>query len=87
MQGSHWFLVCYDVRDKKWHQLYIDNSGNAGAFPALTGALTNGRMVMLTADTNNTLSRWTWYVMEPGKVKVFELAEQDAATAWVATDD
>src|ERR1700722_20201366 len=25
----------YDVRDKKWHQLYLDNSGNAGAFPAM----------------------------------------------------
>jgi hypothetical protein len=25
--------------------------------------------------------------MEPGKVKVFELDEQDAATTWAAADD
>src|SRR5690349_25148162 len=27
----------YDTRDSKWHQLYIANNGNAGAFPAMAG--------------------------------------------------
>ncbi len=75
----------YDVRDKKWHQLYIDNSGNAGAFPALTGEFTNGRMVMLTADANNILSRWTWYVMEPGKVKQMAEVSRDHGATWQTT--
>lgn len=75
----------YDVRDKKWRQLYIDNSGNAGAFPALTGELTNGKMVMLTTDTNNTQSRWTWYVMEPGKVKQMAEVSRDHGATWQIT--
>src|SRR4051794_18182963 len=59
----------YDVRDKKWHQLYIDNSGNAGAFPALTGELQNSKMVLLTDENSSPFSRWTWYVLSPGKVR------------------
>jgi tetratricopeptide (TPR) repeat protein len=27
----------FDIRDKKWHQLYLDNSGNAGAYPPSAG--------------------------------------------------
>lgn len=72
----------YDVRDKKWHQLYLDNSGNAGAFPAMAGTLTDGRMVMLTDDVNNALSRWTWYVMEPGKVKQMQELSTDHGKTW-----
>src|SRR5262249_40251600 len=53
----------YDIRDKKWHQLYIDNSGNAGAFPAMAGNLQDGKMVLLTDNNNGTVSRWTWYVV------------------------
>jgi hypothetical protein len=33
----------YDVRDTKWHQLYLDNFGNARAFPAMAGNLVDGR--------------------------------------------
>lgn len=58
----------YDVRDKKWHQLYLDNSGNAGAFPAMAGNLVDGKMVLLTDERQTPVSRWTWYVLEPGKV-------------------
>jgi hypothetical protein len=75
----------YDVRDRKWHQLYIDNSGNAGAFPAMAGTLTDGKMVMLTDDVNNTLSRWTWYVMEPGKVKQMAETSSDHGKTWQVT--
>ena len=45
----------YDIRDQRWHQLYIDNSGDAGAFPAMAGSFTDGKMVLPTEDTNNTL--------------------------------
>ena len=77
----------YDIRDRKWHQLYIDNSGNAGAFPAMAGGLTDGRMVMLTEDTNNVQSRWTWYVMEPGKVRQMAERSTDHGKTWQTTWD
>ncbi len=72
----------YDIRDKKWHQLYIDNSGNAGSFPAMAGTLADGKIVMLTDDVNNTLTRWTWYLMEPGKVKQLEELSTDHGATW-----
>jgi len=77
----------YDIRDKKWHQLYIDNSGNAGAFPAMAGSLEDGKMVLLTNEKDGTLSRWTWYVIKPGTVR--QMAEQttDAGKHWHTTWD
>jgi tetratricopeptide (TPR) repeat protein len=72
----------YDIRDKKWHQLYLDNSGNAGAFPAMAGALVSNRMVLTTDPSGSTQSRWTWYVTGPGRVR--QMAEQstDAGKTW-----
>ncbi len=72
----------YDVRDKKWHQLYLDNSGNAGAFPAMAGDLSSGKMILMTDATQSPVSRWTWYVLEPGKVR--QMAEQstDGQKTW-----
>ena len=75
----------YDVRDRKWHQLYLDNSGNAGNYPAMGGALTDGKMVLLTEDSGNQLSRWTWYVMEPGKVKQMAELSTDHGQTWKTT--
>lgn len=77
----------YDVRDKNWHQLYIDNSGNAGAFPAMAGTLESGKMVLWTDARSKPLSRWTWYVLEPGKVR--QMAEQstDGGKTWAVTWD
>jgi tetratricopeptide (TPR) repeat protein len=72
----------YDVHDKKWHQLYLDNSGNAGAFPAMAGSLIGEKMVLLSDETQSPVSRWTWYVLEPGKVR--QMAEQstDGQKTW-----
>lgn len=75
----------YDVRDQRWHQLYIDNSGNAGAYPAMAGRLDNGRMVMLTPDTNDAFSRWTWFVVSPGKVRQMAERSQDHGGTWQTT--
>jgi tetratricopeptide (TPR) repeat protein len=77
----------YDVRDKLWHQLYLDNSGNAGAFPAMAGTLTNGKMVLLTDQALPSVSRWTWYTLAPGKVR--QMAEQstDGQKTWKVTWD
>ena len=77
----------YDVRDKKWHQLYLDNSGNAGAFPAMAGTLVEGQMVLISDESHSPVFRWTWYVLEPGKVR--QMAEQsaDGQKTWKITWD
>jgi len=77
----------YDTRDKKWHQLYIDNSGNAGAFPELSGGLVDGKMVMLTDPKQSPLNRWSWYTLPGGKVR--QMAEQstDDGKTWSITWD
>jgi hypothetical protein len=72
----------YDVRDKKWHQLYLDNSGNAGAFPAMAGDLVDGKMVLITDETKSPVSRWTWYVLEPGKVRQMAERSTDGEKTW-----
>ena len=77
----------YDIRDKKWHQLYLDNSGNAGAFPAMSGNLEDKKMVLVTNDPNLPPSRWTWYTVSPNKVR--QMAEQstDNQKTWQITWD
>ena len=77
----------YDVQDKLWHQLYIDNSGNAKAFPTMAGALTDARMVLLTDPSKPSISRWTWYLLAPKRVR--QMAEQstDNQKTWNITWD
>jgi Tetratricopeptide repeat len=77
----------YDVRDKKWHQLYLDNSGNAGAFPAMAGALVAGKMVLITDTAVSPVSRWTWYVVSPGKVRQMGEQSTDGQKTWNTTWD
>lgn len=72
----------YDVRDKKWHQLYLDNSGNAGAFPAMAGNLVEGKMVLISDESQSPVFRWTWYVLEPGKVRQMAEQSSDGEKAW-----
>jgi tetratricopeptide (TPR) repeat protein len=72
----------YDVRDSKWHQLYIDNSGNAGAFPAMAGSLVDSKMVLLSDATSVPLLRWTWYVVSPGRVRQMAERSEDAGKSW-----
>lgn len=72
----------YDIRDKKWHQLYLDNSGNAGAFPAMAGNLTDSKMVMISDETVSPVFRWTWYVISPGKVRQMAEQSNDGQKTW-----
>lgn len=77
----------YDIRDKKWHQLYINNSGNAGEFPAMAGELNDGRMVLLSEMNNGKQSRWTWYTLAPGKVRQMAEETNDGGKTWAVTWD
>jgi hypothetical protein len=72
----------YDVRDKKWHQLYLDNSGNAAAFPAMAGNLVEEKMVLLTDEKQIPVSRWTWYVLGPGRVRQMAEQSSDGQKTW-----
>jgi tetratricopeptide (TPR) repeat protein len=72
----------YDIRDKKWHQLYLDNSGNAGAFPAMAGNLTGGKMILLTNEKASPVFRWTWYTLAPDHVRQMAEQSSDAQKSW-----
>ncbi|HYX53573.1 MAG TPA: tetratricopeptide repeat protein [Candidatus Limnocylindrales bacterium] len=72
----------YDIRDKKWHQIYIANNGNAGAFPAMAGELTDNRMVLITDEKQSPVFRWTWYVLSPGKVRQMAEQSNDGQKTW-----
>lgn len=77
----------FDNRDHKWHQTYYDNSGNFGNYPPMAGDLQGGKMVLITALGEKPISRWTWYVLSPGKVR--QMAEQstDQGKTWTITWD
>ena len=72
----------YDVRDKKWHQLYLSNSGNAGAFPAMAGQLNDGKMVLISDESATPVFRWTWYVISPGHVRQMAERSSDGQKTW-----
>jgi hypothetical protein len=72
----------YDVRDKKWHQLYLDNSGNAGNFPAMSGDFIDGKMVLLSDEKKTPVFRWTWYVLGPGRVRQMAEKSDDGQGNW-----
>jgi hypothetical protein len=72
----------YDIRDKKWHQLYLSNSGNAGAFPAMAGQLKDGKMVLISDESATPVFRWTWYVISPGHVRQMAERSNDSQKSW-----
>jgi tetratricopeptide (TPR) repeat protein len=72
----------YDIRDKKWHQLYIANNGNAGAFPAMAGELKDSKMVLISDEKESPVFRWTWYVISPGKVRQMAEQSNDGQKTW-----
>jgi tetratricopeptide (TPR) repeat protein len=72
----------FDIRDKKWHQLYLDNSGNAGAFPPLAGDLIDNKMVLISDVKVSPVFRWTWYVLSPGKVRQMAEQSDDQQKTW-----
>jgi tetratricopeptide (TPR) repeat protein len=72
----------FDIRDKKWHQLYLDNSGNAGAYPPMAGNLVDNKMILVSDEKVSPLFRWTWYVLSPGKVRQMAEQSDDQQKTW-----
>jgi tetratricopeptide (TPR) repeat protein len=72
----------FDIRDKKWHQIYFDNSGNAGAYPPMSGNLVDNKMVLISDEKESPVFRWTWYVLSPGKVRQMAEQSDDQQKTW-----
>ncbi|MGZ4860896.1 MAG: tetratricopeptide repeat protein [Candidatus Angelobacter sp.] len=72
----------YDIRDKRFHQIYFDNSGNAGAYPPMAGGLVDNKMVMISDEKVSPVFRWTWYVLSPGKVRQMAEQSDDQQKTW-----
>jgi len=72
----------YDIRDKKFHQIYFDNSGNAGAYPPMAGGLVDNKMVMISDQKSSPIFRWTWYTVSPGKVRQMAEQSDDGEKTW-----
>jgi tetratricopeptide (TPR) repeat protein len=72
----------YDVRDKKFHQIYFDNSGNAGAYPPMAGGVVDNKMIMISDEKVSPVFRWTWYVISPGKVRQMAEQSDDQQKTW-----
>ena len=77
----------YDRRDKKWHQIYIDNSGNMGAFPPMAGEFRDGKMVLLSDPAATPLFRWTWASIAPDKVTQVAEQSSDGGKTWTVIWD
>ena len=72
----------YDIRDKSWHQVYLSNNGNAGAFPAMAGQLKDGKMVLISDEKVSPVFRWTWYVISHGHVRQMAERSSDNQKTW-----
>lgn len=72
----------FDVRDKKFHQIYFDNSGNAGAYPPMAGGVLNNKMVMISDEKASPVFRWTWYVISQNKVRQMAEQSDDQQKTW-----
>jgi hypothetical protein len=72
----------FDPGDKKWHQLYVDNTGKPGVFPGLSGDFKDDKMVLLSNEQANPVLRWTWYVISPGKVRQMAESSSDGQKTW-----
>lgn len=72
----------FDIRDKKWHQLYLDNSGNAGAYPSMSGNFADNKMILVSDEKVSPVFRWTWYVLSPGKVRQMAEQSDDQQKTW-----
>ena len=77
----------YDVADKKWHQLYIANNGNARSFPPIAGGVKNGAMVLINDEDPNEVSRWTWSPLPGGRVRQMAEQSKDGGKNWTTTWD
>lgn len=83
-------LNTWDVLDRRWHQTWIDSSGN---LLKLSGGLTDGKMVLSgeqpSTDKPGTTVRHriTWTPLEPDKVRQFWETSSDNGTTWEVAFD
>lgn len=73
----------WDPATETWNQHWVNSSG---VETFLVGTFANGKMVLETPDDVSPKQRWTWYEIEPGKVR--QMAEQTTdGETWSVTWD
>ena len=77
----------YNFHDGKWHQFYLANQGDPASFPPTSGKLRDGKMVLENLDDPKSYSRWTYYVVSPGKVRQMAEYSSDGGKTWVPAWD
>ena len=73
----------YDATDRKWHQIWVDNSGGR---LTLEGGLANGRMVLSGAGQASNgatvINRITWTPIDANRVEQHWEVSADNGTSW-----
>ena len=82
--------TCYDARDGRWHQTWVDSTGGR---LELSGTLGDGRMVLASAvgeigkPGDRSVQRITWTTNPDGSVRqLWESSDDGGATYRVAFD-
>ncbi len=76
----------YNGATKKWMQTWVDDKG--GVLEFIDGGYKDNKMVFVTRpDTQNQITRLTFYNMNPNLVRqLFEVTKDDGKT-WTTTTD
>lgn len=77
----------YDVKDKKWHQTWVDDRGR---FSHYIGGITDGKMVIVADSSVNgkpSLARMTYSKLANGDVRQFGENSIDNGRTWTTTFD
>ncbi|MEP7148562.1 MAG: hypothetical protein ABI857_06735 [Acidobacteriota bacterium] len=77
----------FDVRDGKWHQTWVDASGDMTHY---VGGLENGKMVLIADTMTNakkSLARMTFSKLPDGNVRQHGESSSDDGKTWTTTFD
>lgn len=82
--GTGTSLNFFDRADGKWHQVWIDASGNA---LFLAGGLVDGKMVLQSAESGGAIQRVTWTPLEGATVRQLWETSADKGKTWSVVFD
>jgi hypothetical protein len=77
----------YDVKDKKWHQTWVDDRGT---FAHYIGSLVDGKMVVVADQSTKgkpSLARMTFSKLATGDVRQFGETSTDGGKTWTTAFD
>jgi hypothetical protein len=85
----------YENTTERWHQFWVNSSGNATPLSAapdgtpmpMSGGLVDGKMVLQSPPATRPRNRWTWSKAEGGKVRQHAEQSDDEGVTWRTTFD